>query len=402
MMRKLPVDELRSAMLHCITEHMTAQQLFDHIYKIISLPMICFDPSFSLIAYSFPRPFYYPHWEWIADSGSASQEDILEYNYLSNQEEMVRNSGSQLFDYGSTSGFAQYCGAVMNGDQLLAYCGIITEDAEPEDVKTAADLLIKALSVIVRTDLKDDGTERSLLLDDELSSQHKDYLTRHCSGQYLFVTATCGANQRSTLQYIKSNLHWKGFRMLSCFSGDDMLYIIVGQQNSYLERESFINALRDLSLNHGVLFGLSDYFSDPYDIPPHRQQSVLALSMSATSGTTAPISLFKDHYGEYICQCAMEYYGTEHCMYPAVKILKDDDKRRGHDNLRTLKVWFDAEKNNAKAAASLGIHQATMINRLKHITALIGHEPAKYIDSLMLELKMYETMASEAIRSERK
>ena len=89
-------------------------------------------------------------------------------------------------------------------------------------------------------------------------------------------------------------------------------------------------------------------------------------------------------------------------MYPAVKILKDDDKRRGHDNIRTLKAWFDAEKNNAKAAASLGIHQATMINRLKHITALIGHEPANYIDSLLLELKMYETMASEAIRSERK
>lgn len=400
-MRNLPIDEVRAVLLHSILERMTAQQLFDRIYKLISLPMICFDPSFSLIAYSFPRPFYYPHWEWIADKGSASPDDILEYNYLSVQEEMINSHGSQLFDTGTTLGFAQYCGAVMSEDRLLAYCGIIVEDADLDDVKITTDLLLKALSVIVRRDMDDDGTEKSLLLDEEITGQHTDYLQRHCKGDYLFVTATCGTNQRSTLQFVKSNLLWKGFRMLSCISGDDLLYILVGEQNSYMERESFLNALRELSLNHGVLFGLSDYFGDPYDIPPHRQQSLLALSMSAASGTTVPVSFFNDHYSEYICQCAMEYYGTEHCMYPDIMILKKDDERRGHDNIRTLRAWFDSGKNNARAAAALGIHQATMINRLKHIAALTGHNPVKYFESLLLELKMYQSVSAESARAER-
>ena len=400
-MRKLQICELRAELLRCITERISVQKLFDRVYKIINLPMICFDPSFSLIAYSFPRPFYYPHWEWIADKGSASQENILEYNYLSNQEEMVRSHGSLLFDSGNTSGFAQYCGAVMDGEQLLAYCGIIAEDTEREDVKAATDLLIKALSVIIRRSMDDGGMDISIMLGDSLSAQQTDHLNRRCAGRYIFVSATCGANQRSTLQFVSSNLHWKGFRAFSCLSGDELLYILAGEQNSYMERESFLNALRELSSNHNILFGLSDYFSAPEDIPTHRQQSMLALSMSAVSGETAPLSFFNDHYSEYICQCAMEYYGTEHCMWPDIRALKEDDEFRGHENILTLQGWLDAGRNNAKASAKLGIHQATMINRLKHISSIIGNNPADCFDTLQLELEMYHSASAEAARKER-
>lgn len=399
-MRRLPNDELCAALLSCITAHKTVQQIFDRVYEITALPMLCFDPSFKLIAASFPRPFYYPHWEWMAEKGSASQENILEYDYLSNQEEMVRSTGALLFNSGTTTGFSQYCGAVMNDGQLMAYCGIMLEDAEPADVKEATDLLIKALSVTMRRDMQDDIAERSIIVDDHLSPPQKETLYRKCSGMYLFVTATCGSNQKSTLQYVRSNLIWKGFRMISCLHGEDLLYILVGQQNGYVDRESFQNALREIAANHGILFGLSDYFSDPEDIAAHRQQAMLALSIAAASGDRTPISYFNDHYSDYICHCAMEYFGTEQCMCPEIRLLQEEDELRGTDYMRTLQVWFDSMRNNAVAAEALDIHQATMINRIKHISAIIGHDLSDYFDSLQLELDMYRSVMAEASRHE--
>lgn len=397
-MKKLPIDEIRSVLLHCIMEHKSVQQVFDQIYEIIALPMICFDPSFSLIAFSFPRPFYYPHWEWMAEQGSASQENILAYDYLSNQERMIRSPGSKLFDSGTTSGFAQYCGAVMDRDQLLAYCGIMTEGTDRGDVQKTTDLLIKALSVIIRRDRKDEGIDTAILLGKSLTELQADSFRRRCSGNYIFVSATCSANQKSTLQFVKSNLKWKGFQMISSFIGDEMLYMLVGNQNSHMERESFLNALRDLSSKHGILFGLSDYFSGLHDISAYRQQSVLAMSMAAASGESISLSFFIDHYSEYICQCAMEYYGTELCLCQRIRALMEEDERRGTENVRTLKAWFDSSKNNAKAAMSLGIHQATMLNRLKHIASLTGLDPADCFDSLQLELAMFNAINAEALR----
>ncbi len=396
-MRRLPVDTVRATLLMCITDHLNVQQLFDRVYEIISLPMICFDPSFSLIAYSFPRPFYYPHWEWLADRGSASREVILEYDYLSTQEEMVRSRGSILFDKGTTSGFAQYCGAVMNGEQLLAYCGIIAEDAERSDVRDVNDILIKALSVIMRQNLLDDDADRSVLHDSVLSKQQIEHLSRRCAGNYLFVSATCASNQKSTLQFTRSILFWKGFRMISSFCGDEILYILAGAQNSYMERESFLNALRELADNHGLVFGLSDYFNDPSGIPAHRQQSIMALSFSAVSDEKKTVSLFTDHYSDYVSQCALEYYGTEHCLCSDIQKLSDEDKSRGTENLRTLLAWFRSGMNNAKAASELGIHQATMINRIKHIASITGCDPAEHFLTLMLELELYN--AAEAVAS---
>ena len=398
-MRRLPISEVRSALLRCIVEKNSIQQLFDRVHNIISLPMICFDPSFSLIAYSFKRPFYYPHWEWMAEKGSASQENILEYGYLSNQEEMVRSHGPLLFDSGTTYGFAQYCGAIMNDNQLMAYCGIIAEDAERNDVREVTDMLIKAISVIMRRDIQNDAEFRSILLDDALTKQQAEQLSTFCPGSYLFVSGTCRAYQKSTLQFVRSNLIWKGFRMISCLYGDEILYILAGSQNSEQEREAFLNTLRGYAYDHGILFGLSDIFTDPSEVPVHRQQSVLAVSMTAASGQFTPISLFNDHYSDYICQCALEYYDTENCMFPAIKALSDEDKRRGTKNLQTLQAWFDSGMNNARAASVLGVHQATMINRLKHIAAATGLEPSEYFDSLRLEMSMYNSLKTQALHT---
>ena len=51
---------------------------------------------------------------------SLAEAVILEYNYFDNQERMIREREPLLFNEGTTLGYAQYCGAVLNGEELQA------------------------------------------------------------------------------------------------------------------------------------------------------------------------------------------------------------------------------------------------------------------------------------------
>ena len=76
-MRVIDFEKLDGILLDGLLCGDSVQQLFDRVYKHLQLPLICFDTTFRLVAYAFPRPFYYPNWEQIVELGGASESDIL-------------------------------------------------------------------------------------------------------------------------------------------------------------------------------------------------------------------------------------------------------------------------------------------------------------------------------------
>ncbi len=132
-MRVIDFEKLDGILLDSLLCGDSVQQLFDRVYDFLKLPLICFDTTFHLVAYAFPRPFYYPNWEYIVEHGGASESDILGYNYLEYQERMYKNGRSLYFDTGTCDGFPQACGPVLSDGRLVAYCGIMIEDAIKEE-----------------------------------------------------------------------------------------------------------------------------------------------------------------------------------------------------------------------------------------------------------------------------
>ena len=393
-MRSLPLDEIQAMLLRGIMERHTVQQLFDDLYALIHLPMICFDPSFSLMAYSFERPFYYPHWEWLAQRGSAAEEVILEYDYFTNQEQMIRKREPLLFNEGNTYGFAQFCGAVMNGDQLMAYCGIMVEDAVQDQVREATRLLIKAVSVVLHKETQIDGLDYALIVDRSLSRQQEDYLSEQYPGGYLFAVLTCRVYQSSTLQYVKSHLLWKGHKLISCLIGQDMLYLLACCQPTGGD-PSLLFELNTLAETYHLMIGISDYFETSEGVPMHREQALLTLSLGVGKHNEREVFRFEELYCELICQTAVEYYGPELCQANEIRKLVAEDRIRGTEYLRTLETWLDNGRQNSVAAEKLGQHKATIANRLDRIGYLLGESPKDSFQRLQLELDLYRMLQTE-------
>ena len=148
-MKSIDHERLESVLLDAILSGGSLQELFDRVYECIALPLVCFDTTFHMLAYAFPRPFYYSHWEDMAERGSAAESAIIGYNYLESQEKMYEHGRSLCFDTGTCEGYPQACGPVMADGRLAAYCGIMIEDCRREDALRANDLIARAAARLI-------------------------------------------------------------------------------------------------------------------------------------------------------------------------------------------------------------------------------------------------------------
>ena len=57
-MRSIDFENLESVLLDAILKGAGLQEMFDGVYSCLKLPLICFDTTFHMLAYAFPRPFY--------------------------------------------------------------------------------------------------------------------------------------------------------------------------------------------------------------------------------------------------------------------------------------------------------------------------------------------------------
>ena len=56
-MRSIDFENLESVLLDAILKGAGLQEMFDGVYSCLKLPLICFDTTFHMLAYAFPRPF---------------------------------------------------------------------------------------------------------------------------------------------------------------------------------------------------------------------------------------------------------------------------------------------------------------------------------------------------------
>lgn len=154
MLKRLQLERIHTVLLDSVIAKADVQTIFDRLYEVTNLPAICFDPTFSLIAYSFRRPFYFVHWEMIAANGRSPDGIIKEYDYLTDQEKMVRCGSASIFNDRASAGYPQACGPVFVNGQLCCYCGIMVEDAEQSDVIAASDMLAQAIAATMRREMR--------------------------------------------------------------------------------------------------------------------------------------------------------------------------------------------------------------------------------------------------------
>ena len=390
-MRRLPLDELKAQMLYAIIESWSIQKLFDHIYEMIGLPMICFDPSFVVLAYSFQRPCSYCHWEWLAENGCAPSETVFEYDYLSYQEVMAKSKNSILFNEGVTADYPQACGAIFENHHLLGYCGIMQEDSDAADLLAATDMLVNACSLLLANEKKHQAIPPSLILSETPSQELLYFLYSVSKGEYLYSVIQPKVSQIALLQYILGEITQRELSAIGCVDSHGLLHLLYYESVGQSCREEFYLLLSSLAEKHDIKVGLSDVFSNPEDIPTYRKQATCSIQ---NINTSFKVQLFEEVYCKTIYKLALEYYGKDICLFPEIKLIADEDEASDTKLLETLDIWLLNNRRRSVTAELMSVTKNTVSARLERITQLIGRNPALDSMNLRTGLDLYKMICS--------
>ena len=390
-MRRLDFDKLNSVLLDAVLRRVGLNELYAGVSACIGLPLICFDTSFRLVAHAFNRPFYFNHWEYIAQHGGADEDAVLGNNYLVDQEKMYKNRKSLCFDSGNSSGYPQACGPVLIGDRLVAYCGIMIEDCDVEDALRANDLLAEATAVLLRETSLDVGQPElaeKLLIENELGGEAARKFASAFPPPYAFIMISVQDSGVSTLEYIRGILCAPGKQRIGCRGAEKQLYML---QYCLARCEDF-SELQSITGSYGLACGVSDTFSDLAEISERHAQAMLSLTVGSGGFST-----FRGSYAEIAECCAAEFYGPYASKLRSIEELAGDDQAVDSDYVKTLECYLRSFKRHSAVSEKLGLHRNTVINRIKRIEGILNMDISAggSLSKLLLGIDMHGLSAGD-------
>lgn len=100
MQTEAKIDVVRRLCIDAILYHQDATTLLNAVYAKLQIPLIAFDETIALIAYAFPRPFYFEDWEEIVEYGTCPKKKVLQ-NLRDYQEVIYRNRAPTVISWGT-------------------------------------------------------------------------------------------------------------------------------------------------------------------------------------------------------------------------------------------------------------------------------------------------------------
>ncbi len=369
-MRVIDFEKLDGILLDSLLCGDSVQQLFDRVYDFLKLPLICFDTTFHLVAYAFPRPFYYPNWEYIVEHGGASESDILGYNYLEYQERMYKNGRSLYFDTGTCDGFPQACRPRALG--RAAGCLLRHNDRGRDKGGDPArnDLLSRTVSRLMldseRSGIRD--TAERLLIQNECGAAEAAELARRAGASILLRNffrrgARClhaRIRARHTLRPGQGRCRLPGRLRAAVHIAERAGQR--GERHRTPQSDRHADAAVSPALRGERLF-----LRPRGDLGAARTGAARAV----LPGGRRPRANFRENYVEIVEHCACDYYGSRASQLKCLDALEDADG----ELLKTLELYLRSSRRPAAVAEALGLHRNTVINRIRKAEELLGARP---------------------------
>jgi hypothetical protein len=289
--------------------------------------------------------------------------------------------------------YPQAAGPILRDGRLIGYVGIGCEgEVDHAALESANDLLCGALALCLGGYA--DGAQidlEQLLVKERLTEGESRRLETAFPPPYVFAVLTSDDPRVSTLQYVRGLLCGKERHTAGCLQGERYLHLLMYGVHRADAMRNIEAALAGMDMKYALSGGVSDFFDCAAELPAHRMQAMLAMTVGAGSGQSGAISFFRERYGEILCYGALENLGRDVCALPAVERLAEEDRREGSEYLKTLETYLGVFQDRTAAAARLGVHKNTVHYRLQRIEELTGLAPedADSADRLELGLMMH-------------
>lgn len=392
------VDEVKTTILESILHSDSIQTMYNKVYDILMLPMICFDVSFRIIAYRFGSDFHFESWDDIICNGQASADEIHRYNYLGLQDSIYEAGSSILVNWGRSKEHPSVNGPVMRDGELVAYCGIMVEGNELEPLFEINNAICKAVSVLWEFSMGRGDLIASALCSNHISEKFKEqFVPGHPPAYAIIMLLSHGPNV-STLQYLRGVISDSVGRFVSCVNANQIILLSYNILDRRVMLE-IIDKLRLILAEYSIVCGISDFFNDILEIPEKRNQAIFTIKIGTCLHPNEKLFFYQWEYMYIMCYHAIRHYGQDICCVPEIELLAREDTENGTNYVESLYTYLMNFKRYSPAANALNIHKNTIVYRINRIKDILHNdlESTGYCNKLLLGIFMHRLLSGDSL-----
>lgn len=390
------MEALSTFLLDNILEGGSIGELLTRVYQQTSLPVIAFDISFNILAYSFPRPFYIQGWEQLATLGIFSEEHVLSHDFLALEEQILTNRASLIVD---TAGVAEYktaFGPVFVDNKLYAYIATVVEDAYMDEVLELNDLICRTIAITAKNiPASEQEAGESLLLGHPVSEALFSAFSNRRRAPYMFAVIRAGSMGEATRNYVKSRINSRRGCTAAIDTEGDIRLLFSSLDPLSSEIPNQLVMVR-LSERYSCCIGFSDLFNSLDSVGTGIFQARLSADVRRVMGRGPGVSRFTDCYPEALCLALVRSCGEEARYYlKNISMLIDMFPKKHPEYISTLEAYCKNGFDSLRTAQAMGVHKNTVAYRIRRIAETLGLDPGSgaQMDALLLETTLYRLVS---------
>ena len=191
---------------------------------------------------------------------------------------------------------------------------------------------------------------------------------------YFLVSVLCGdrGRDRRFLNAAALRLHNSIDRCRVFFDDEGLFFLMEGEGLSEAQRKK----LEELRKKFGFVFGVSDGFSDLWDLAEGHRQAEYAAALARNGAWLI-------HYDD--CKILDALAHAPRRLWPsfvsnAYKQMKEYDEKNGTDYVYTVSIFLKNDANMSSASKAMFVHKNTLLYRFKRMKELFGLDLERFHD----------------------
>lgn len=376
------------AMELAIARKESVQKLVDLTDSLMENPLVLFNNSFEILAYSRNRPVESPQLNKVLQAGHFSGEELeilVRMNYLKESDQF----STLKLCYPPNWANCQFAMRIFLEGQKAVITMVQYFLRQPPT--------LAQLELLHLFELKMERYAGCVLKTGQRSKQYVyepfliDLLDGHLSRQDEILDRVRAINLPFKAQYRLYQLRFEKFTLAlasyvrnNCKSIFPSSKIVVHHNRLFiLDREDAAqkNGTREYRDQHlrqlleicGACCGVSDSVPDLSQVHIAYLQTESALSARDMLRSDAAVSRFGDVFFWDMLSCFLDRRGIPARLlyFRALDVLMENDRATGNDNLRLLDVYLNCDRNITNTAKAMNLHRNSVIYRLERISEML-------------------------------
>jgi hypothetical protein len=385
------------------------KKIVSSAYEALGNPLVMFDTSYNLLAFSENRVDDDPLWNEFVSNGVFSHETVDFFNRAQFIRAVSDCDVVTLLKHEDLK-YDRACAKFFDGNGIQL--GNITVVACyrpfcPQDYKVMEEVCqqiadeIENNAAIAMTErvfyekfisdlLENNASPQSLA--DSLGSLYSDH------GRHIFLLTADISRYDQTLShlaYLRDTLAalQEEFRYFIYLNN---IVILASFDKPIIDTAKDLGKLNSFFIKYNIYAGVSDSFGarDLGAARSHYRQAVAALNYGMSRNPGCRIYRYDDYRVDYFLDCIKGRVDIIGLVNPIVSSIRDHDEKNGTDYCETLKAYLFNGQNADMTSKSLGMYQEALHKRLKEISDIfsINYSDGNLLFSITASYKVLDCL----------